>query len=175
MRLRAQQSWPALPNTAMTVLSTQRFRSASAKTTHADLPPSSKETRVRLSAEALRMDVPVVVSPVKEILATRGSAARAPPTEAPGPGRTETHPGGRPASTRSSPSIKAVSGVYDAGLSTTGLPQARAGAIFQVAISSGKFQGTISPTTPTGSRSATSRPGSWTGTTSPKNLLAAPA
>ena len=74
-----------------------------------------------------------------------------------------------------SPSSSAVSGVSDAGLRTTGLPQARAGATFHEAMSSGKFHGTIRAHTPTGSRSTTSRPGSGTGTTAPKCLLAAPA
>ncbi len=44
----------------------------------------------------------------------------------------------------------AVSGVDSAGLSTTVLPQASAGAIFQAAISSGKFHGMICPATPSG-------------------------
>jgi hypothetical protein len=38
------------------------------------------------------------------------------------------------------------------GLSTTVFPAASAGAIFRDAIRSGKFQGTINPTTPIGSR-----------------------
>ena len=42
-------------------------------------------------------------------------------------------------------------GVCSAGFSTTQLPAASAGAIFQDAISSGKFQGMIWPTTPSGS------------------------
>ena len=50
-----------------------------------------------------------------------------------------------------SASSSAVSGVVSAGLSTAVLPQARAGASFQAAISSGKFQGTIWAATPSGS------------------------
>ncbi len=42
-------------------------------------------------------------------------------------------------------------GVCSAGLSTTQLPAASAGASFQMAISSGKFHGMIWPTTPRGS------------------------
>ena len=42
-------------------------------------------------------------------------------------------------------------GVCSAGLSTTQLPAASAGASFHTAISSGKFQGMICPTTPSGS------------------------
>ena len=55
------------------------------------------------------------------------------------------------------------------------LPAASAGATFHEAISSGKFQGTIRPTTPIGSRSVKSRPGFDTGIVSPKILFAAPA
>jgi len=52
----------------------------------------------------------------------------------------------------SSPSRNAERGVCSAGLRTTVQPVARAGPSFQAAISSGKFQGIICPTTPTGSR-----------------------
>ena len=45
-----------------------------------------------------------------------------------------------------------MSGVSSAGLSTTVLPAASAGATFHEAIVSGKFQGVIRPTTPRGSR-----------------------
>ncbi len=43
-----------------------------------------------------------------------------------------------------------MSGVVSAGLRTTVLPQASAGATFQASIRSGKFQGMIWPATPTG-------------------------
>src|SRR5262245_37417297 len=99
---------------------------------HADFPPSSRETRVMLSEQVRRMCAPVAVSPVKLIFATRGSATSALPTEPPGPGMTDTAPSGTPASTRTSASIRAVIGVSDAGLITTGLPHARAGATFHV-------------------------------------------
>ncbi len=71
----------------------------------------------------------------------------------PGPGTTFRAPAGNPVSIASSPSIRAVSGVSCAGLSTTVHPAASAGATFQVARFKGKFHGTIAPTTPTGSRS----------------------
>jgi hypothetical protein len=61
-----------------------------------------------------------------------------------------TTPGGRPTSSQISASRRAVNGVVSAGLSTTVLPQASAGAIFHAAISSGKFHGMIWPHTPTG-------------------------
>ena len=43
------------------------------------------------------------------------------------------------------------SDVSSAGLSTTALPIASAGASFQAAIDIGKFHGTMAPTTPIGS------------------------
>jgi hypothetical protein len=46
-------------------------------------------------------------------------------------------PGGTPASSMIGISASIVSGVSDAGLSTTGQPAARAGAIFRVAIAAG--------------------------------------
>ena len=52
----------------------------------------------------------------------------------------------------------AVSGVISAGLATTVLPAARAGAMPQDRIGIGKFHGTISPTTPTGSWKVTFSP-----------------
>ncbi len=57
-----------------------------------------------------------------------------------------------PASSAISANRSAVSGVSSAGLSTAVFPAASAGASFQEAITSGKFHGTISPTTPSGSR-----------------------
>ena len=57
----------------------------------------------------------------------------------------------------------AVSGESEAGLSTTELPAARAGATFQQAIGKGKFQGTIAATTPRGWRRVKSNPPRATG------------
>jgi hypothetical protein len=45
-----------------------------------------------------------------------------------------------------------VTGVWSEGLTTIVHPAASAGASFQTRSSSGEFQGTIAPTTPTGSR-----------------------
>ncbi len=44
----------------------------------------------------------------------------------------------------------AVSGVSSAGFSTTVQPAASAGAILATSMGSGKFQGVMAPTTPTG-------------------------
>src|SRR3546814_13403691 len=57
-----------------------------------------------------------------------------------------------PASTSTSPRALAMAGVMAAALSTTVLPKAKAGAIFQAGIAMGKFQGVISLQTPRGYR-----------------------
>ena len=69
-----------------------------------------------------------------------------------------TTPGGQLGLLQISASSSAVSGVVSAGLSTAVLPQASAGASFQAAISSGKFHGTIWPTTPIGPASRPASP-----------------
>ena len=51
----------------------------------------------------------------------------------------------------------AVSGVAEAGFSTTVQPAAMAGAIFLVIMLAGKFHGVIAPTTPNGCRRTQSR------------------
>ena len=68
----------------------------------------------------------------------------------------------------------AVSGVSSAGLSTTVLPAASAGATFHDAITIGKFQGVIRPTTPSGSRKVMSIPPA-TGIVWPSRRSGAPA
>ena len=67
-------------------------------------------------------------------------------------------------------------GTSSAGLKTTQLPQASAGAIFHAGIASGKFQGVIAATTPIGSRViSTSMPGRVESIFSPPGRTASPA
>ena len=94
---------------------------------------------------------PTSVEPVKQTLRTAGWSTKRWPTTLPLPGRICRTPSGSPASSASSPMRSALSGVTSAGLSTTVLPAARAGAKPQPAIAIGKFHGTITPTTPSGS------------------------
>ena len=68
-------------------------------------------------------------------------------------------PGGMPAAFAASASMRAVRGVFDAGLTTMVFPMMRAGAISHMASAVGKFQGTILTQTPTGSLRTNSRPG----------------
>ena len=72
------------------------------------------------------------------------------PTTLPGPVTTFRTPGGSPLSSISSASRIVARGVVLAGLTTTVLPTAMAGAILLAISVSGKFQGTMAPTTPIG-------------------------
>jgi hypothetical protein len=69
-----------------------------------------------------------------------------------------------------------VNGVSGAGLITTALPAARAGASFHTAIISGAFHGVISPQTPTGTRAVwCSTPGIDSGVATPLIFVHQPA
>ena len=170
IRDRAQQSWPALAKTATGAAAAAASRSASAKTTLADLPPSSSVTRLIVCAAPAPIPRPTSVDPVKAILATSGCSTRRFPHTDPGPATTLSTPCGRPASSAMRSSSIAVKGVSSAGLRTTVLPAARAGATFHEAITSGKFQGVIRPTTPSGSRKVMSTPPA-TGIVRPEQAL----
>ena len=114
------------------------------------LPPSSRVTGIRFWLAYCMISRPVVVSPVKAILRIRLDEASGLPASTPKPLTTLSTPGGS-RSAISSISSMIDAGVCSAGLSTTALPAASAGASFQVAIRIGKFQGMIWPTTPSGS------------------------
>ncbi|VVQ26663.1 hypothetical protein PS928_06834 [Pseudomonas fluorescens] len=122
----------------------------SSKKMFGDLPPSSTVDGMMFSAAHFMMCEPTGVEPVKAILAMRLLVARASPASLPKPCTTLSTPGGS-RSPISSISTVMPNGVCSAGLSTTQLPAARAGASFQAAIRIGKFHGMICPTTPSGS------------------------
>ena len=100
--------------------------SASGSTTTGQEEPSSRDSFLIPAIRA--MCSPVAVDPVNETLRTRGSVTRVSPRLPPGPVSTESTPSGRPASVKQRARARAVSGVVLAGLSTTALPAARAGA-----------------------------------------------
>ena len=114
------------------------------------LPPSSRVTGIRFWDAYWLIRRPVVVSPVKAILRIRGLEASGLPASTPKPLTTLMTPAGS-RSLMSSISTRIEDGVCSAGLRTTALPAASAGASFQTAIRMGKFQGMIWPTTPSGS------------------------
>src|SRR5215831_21021615 len=92
------------------------------------------------------------VEPVKEMASTSELLNSSSPTVLPGPVTRLITPGGIPALARASTNRYARSGVSDAGLNTTQLPETNAGAIFQAGMAIGKFQGVTTATTPIGSR-----------------------
>src|SRR5262245_31938293 len=95
---------------------------------------------------------PTAALPVKVTLATRGSDTSQSPTVPPGPTTRLMTPAGRPASLKIRQSAAAVSGVVEAGFSTTALPAANAGATLWATRLSGKLKGAMATTTPTGRR-----------------------
>ena len=115
------------------------------------LPPSSSETFLRFLDAPAAIFLPTSVEPVKATLSTSAWSTSAAPAS-PKPGSTLTTPAGTPASSSSSPSRSAVSGVCSAGLRTTVLPAVIAGITLKAAIVSGKFHGTMPATTPIASR-----------------------
>src|SRR5580704_15549629 len=116
--------------------------SASSKTMNGALPPSSMAGLTMLSAASCNSLRPTSVEPVNDTTRTRGSCSIA-LTTLPDErdGMTLTTPAGTPASSRIGISASMVSGVSEAGLSTTGQPAASAGPILRVAIAAGKFLG----------------------------------
>ena len=114
------------------------------------LPPSSRVTEFRFSEAYCMISRPVVVSPVKATFATRSLLASGLPASTPKPLTMFSTPSGS-RSPISWANSRIEAGVCSAGLRTTQLPAAIAGASFQVAISSGKFHGMICATTPSGS------------------------
>ena len=116
-----------------------------------DLPPSSVVDGMMFWAAYCMISRPVAVSPVNAIFAIRLLVASALPISAPGPLTMLSTPGGTMSCT-SSANFRIDHGVGLAGLITVQLPAASAGASFHAAISSGKLNGMIWPTTPSGSR-----------------------
>ena len=114
------------------------------------LPPSSRVTGIRFWLAYWLISRPVVVSPVKAILRIRGLEASGLPASTPKPLTMFSTPAGS-RSPMSSIRTRMDDGVCSAGLRTTALPAASAGASFQTAIRMGKFHGMIWPTTPSGS------------------------
>src|SRR5438132_195344 len=117
----------------------------------ADLPPSSSVHFLMVDEASCMIRRPTSVEPVNATLSTSSLETSSSPAAAPGPERTLTTPSGMPASTHSRPIANVVNGVYEAGLTTTVLPAAMAGAIFHAAIWMGKFHGVIPAHTPIGS------------------------
>ena len=126
-------------------------KSASANTTAAFLPPSSKDSAFTESAALLMIADPVADSPVKAMAFTSGWLTSASPADfGPKPCTRLNTPAGTPTSCITSASSAAEEGVSSEGLATTAFPHASAGATFQVMSRNGRFHGAMTATTPTG-------------------------
>ena len=151
MRLPIMQICPWWKNEPKTAASTASSRSASSSTTIGPLPPSSSASC--LIPAFFVIPSPTGDEPVKETTRGVGCSTIASPISEPEPMTTFSRPSGSPASSktlaRSSPP---VTGVSPAGLSTTALPTASAGATDRLDSCMGKFHGEMTATTPAGWR-----------------------
>ena len=119
---------------------------------------------------------PVAVEPMNPIACVPGLRAISSPTTGPGPVTRLKTPGGRSASATHSASAIAATEVLGAGVQTTALPQASAGAISSAGIVYGQFHGVITPTTPSGRRTSSTRlPGETEFGSRPSSLTASSA
>ena len=104
-------------------------KSASSSMIAADLPPSSRKTRLTVSLAAAMIRRPTAVDPVKVTTSTSGLVVSAAPTAGSDELSTLTTPAGMSVWLAiSSPSASVTSGVSGAPLSTTVHPAASAGA-----------------------------------------------
>ena len=175
MRERAQQSWPALPNTRHGAAAAAASRSASAKTTFADLPPSSSVTRLIVAAAPAAIERPTSVEPVNAILRDVGVLDQALPARAPGPDDDVDDALGQARLERELGEAQRGQRRQLGRLEhdrVAGRERRRRAS--RTAIVSGKFHGVISPTTPSGSRTVNAWPPA-TGIVSPSSRSGAPA
>ena len=143
------QTWPAYAKPPTTVRRTAQSRSAVLSTMTAALPPSSSTTFFLPARSFIRQ--PTDGEPVKVSSLKRSSATiRSPSSRV--IGRMETEPAGTPAASMISATRSIVSGSFDGGLSTTGLPVAIAGDSLWAARLSGKLNGLMAAIGPIGKR-----------------------
>ena len=144
----AEHTCPEFIATVLTAAATARSRSASAKTTIGDLPPSSNVNGTSRSPAMPARSRPVATDPVNAIRRTRGWATRGVPASGPVPVTTLNSPSGSPASVASLARCRVDVDVNSDGLATTALPTASAGETARHAWFSGRFHGVITATTP---------------------------
>src|ERR1700678_1944541 len=151
MRVGALQDCPELVMTLCTPCATALFKSASSRTMLADLPPSSCDTRLTVSAAAFATAMPARVEPVNDIMSMPGCDDKASPTVCPSPLTRLNAPAGTPASSMIWAKSNALMGATSEGFKTIVQPAASAGATLQVIWLIGQFHGVMRPQTPTGS------------------------
>jgi len=148
----AVHRWPVEPKAPSAVAATAASMSPSSMRTSAFFPPISQVTFLCSRADSAITRFPTSLEPVNETALIAGWWTMDSPTAEPGPTTMLRTPGGSPAFSNSSTRMRAIPGVSSAGLKTTVLPATSAGAIFQHGIDQGKFQGVMSPATPSGLR-----------------------
>ena len=151
----AEHTWPLLLNAPAKMALPTTTGSASSNTMAGSFPPSSRVTRLRSGAAEMATFLPVSMEPVKLTFRGTGWPVIQAPSSSP-PLTTFSTPGGTTPRS-SSMVLRVASGVKGEGFSTMVLPASRAGAIFQKAKVSGKFQGVMAATTPTGRRTTSTR------------------
>ena len=115
------------------------FRSASAKTTAAPLPPSSMSSRFIVGAPAAAIRWPTAVEPVNDTMSTSGEVVRVDAGSGPWALIRLMTPGGNPTSSSTRASSTTANGSWGAGLMTRVLPMASAGATLPAMLVSGKL------------------------------------
>lgn len=137
------QTWPWLKNDPQAPTDTASSRSTSSRITSAELPPSSRCTRLRCCAPSAATPRPPGAEPVKAITRTSGSATTEAPTSAP-PGSMCSNPSGGPASAKicasTTPPETAVRGSC---FRITALPKAGAGATARMDSTMGTLNGDV--------------------------------
>ncbi len=147
----AQQTWPWLKKMPLTMPSTAWSIGASSNTMLAALPPSSRVSRLRVPADGPG-DRPADLGGAGEGHLVHAGVLDQQPAGVAGAGDDVDHARrqvGLLADLGEQPARSA--GWSRPASSTTVLPAASAGAIFQASISSGKFHGMTWPATPSGS------------------------
>ena len=147
----AMHRWPAAPNAAPTSALAVVSGSASGITTAWFLAPMLDCTRLPFAVPRWYTWVPAASEPTKE-MALMSGWSQIPFTTSCVPCTTLSTPFGMPASSASSASIMAVSGVRSEGFSTNVLPHVMATGYIHSGIMAGKLKGQMPPTTPRGSR-----------------------
>ena len=142
--------------------------SASSSTTSGPLPPISSSSVLPAARWAIFR--PVAVEPMKPTATVSGCETIASPATGPSPGTKLNTPGGRSASAKHSASRPEHTLVLGAGVQTTVLPTASAGATISAGIVYGQFHGVTTATGPFGRRiSSTCAPGVMLGGIEPSS------
>ncbi len=138
-----------MPNAPVTAAATAASRSASSATTSAPTSPSSNALWVRPMRRARCL--PTATLPVNVTMSTCSQLTSASPTSWASPVTSAIISAGRPAASRVRTNRTAVSGAFSEGLTITLLPVATAGTTLVTTWLSGRLNGVMAQTRPSGS------------------------